>query len=1512
MASTSNNSVDQIRILKLVDGKHCENTLYRLQKGWTIRFMLGPDLASQKVTVYTNIPPSEQPFKRTVYYPLSWELLTKSGINSLDAYAPVKLSHSGAFQYYFTYNDKKAGSGYFIVDPTLCIGMDNHVLPLDAVCMQTLLPKSLGQFCDWKDRLLVAKESGYNVLHFTPIQKLGCSNSSYSVSDQMAVNPSFYSSVPVTFNDVENLVEEIRRDWEMLSVTDVVWNHTDKHSSWLKTYPESAYNLHNSPYLRPAYILDRAIFHLTLDIEKGKKYASYFPLSIIETEKDLESLKVILLKNVLPGLKLWEFYQVDVPKQVEHFTQAVKSFKQNGNVTKDVKIKIIQDPNFNRLQCSVDIQAAVEQFYAGSDCDLDRAVSSFVSTLEWLNRVKKETVMSDLFSAVNNIIAGVRYERLAADGPKVVLLNKQHPLTTMYFHHQFEDSTVDEEEQFVFGDTKNSKFIMAHNGWVMGANALENFAEYPGKVYFRRELVCWGDIVKLRYGSSPSDCPPLWERMKQYTEMTARIFHGIRIDNCHSTPIHVAEYMLDAARKIRPDVYVFAELFTGSEEVDNIFVNRLGLTSLIREALNAWDAHELGRLVYTYGGEAISSFIQPATQILQPSRAHALFYDITHDNESVIVKRSIRDVLPFSALVSMSCCAIGSNRGHDEMTPHHINVVNEKRKYRKWNSALNSGSEFVGIKSGMIQGKHLLNVLHQTMAMNGFTQIFVDQRTQDVVAVTRHNPQTHYSYILVGNTSFSDSKMKPVPPMLVEGSIMGIPLEAKPSETEQSTQDYLKGFTKDKQFINGIDNYNLVVDTDIAASNSTCCKILESEDKSSQTVHFTHFPPGSIVVLRVKVTETVNKSISDIRETIASLHNSNTHFDKLVSKLNLRTLNRVLFRCNEEEMSDGFGISAYQIPSWQKLCYCGIAGIAIPLKKISFSNDLGHPICSNLREGNWLMDYISSRLLKHPDTKDVGNLYADWFSILQKLPRYLIPMYFELIISLTYQKLLHACWKNMSSFVAEGSSFVKSLSLGTVALCGVVKGAALPRVHPDVPGVCSTSVDKDVQDCSSISAGLPHFSSGVMRCWGRDTFIAMHGLQLVTGQYDDARNIILSFAGCLRHGLIPNLLGEGKISRYNCRDAVWFWLQCIQDYCEAKGFELLGMPVARIFPEHDSEPTPVGAKSQPLSDIIQEAMQRHVDGISFRERNAGSGIDSNMSDEGFLVEVGVDKTTGFVFGGSKFNCGTWCDKMGESEKAGTRGVPATPRDGSAVELVGLCKSTVRWLEAAHNSGKYAYDGVFIKTCDGSVNKLTWAKWNEQIAKNFEKYFYVGDEDTSHLVHKRYIYKDTHGASYSWCDYQLRPNFPIAMVYAPELFDAEHAWKALQIIQDKLLGPLGVKTLDPDDMQYRGDYDNSNDSDDKSIAKGFNYHQGPEWLWPVGYFLRAKLYFAKKLGSKKLEETIRFIRSYTVNHQLHLENSQWCGLPELTNSNGSHCHDSCPIQAWSHATLLDLLYDMKDL
>uniref|UniRef100_A0A673IJQ7 Glycogen debranching enzyme n=2 Tax=Sinocyclocheilus rhinocerous TaxID=307959 RepID=A0A673IJQ7_9TELE len=1521
------------------NSKICPMLLLCFCSGFELQFRLGPTLQGKHLHVHTNYPAEGERFERHKFRALDWINPTGREDDS-DKFCTLDLKISGSYQYYFGHGDKeKSGGGYIVVDPVLRVGADNHVLPLDCISIQTYLSKCLGALDEWLDRLRVTKETGYNMIHFTPLQTLGESRSCYSLADQLELNPDF--SPPgqtYTWTDVGNLVEKMKNEWNMLCITDVVYNHTAANSKWIKKHPECGYNLVNSPHLKPAWVLDRALWHITCAIADGKYEDRGLP-ALIQNHEHLHAIRGVLWQDVFPKIKLWEFFQVKVEPTVEQFRDLLQSgAKPDRSKTEGrQQLKIIQDPQYRRFGNTVDMNSALETFvpHGNSPGAIEDCCNWLRRRLEELNGEQYHEIQHHQEQATNCIDGTVSYERIADHGPKLDPVTRKHPLVTRYFTFPFEDATLEQDLELMNQPEKSCHFL-AHNGWVMGDDPLRNFAEPGSNVYIRRELICWDDSVKLRYGSGPEDCPYLWAHMQKYTEITVKHFVGVRLDNCHSTPLHVAEFMLDAARTLRPDLYVVAELFTGSEELDNVFVTRLGISSLIREAMSAGDSHEEGRLVYRYGGEPVGAFLQPSLRPLVPSIAHAMFLDVTHDNECPIQIRSVYDSLPSSAIVSMACCATGSTRGYDELLPHQISVVSEERFYSKWNpQAKPSSPEEVNLQSGIIAGKLALNQLHQELASKGFNQVFVDQVDEDIVAVTRHCPSTHQSVVAVCRTAFKNPKhhryTDEVPSMCIPGKIEEVVLEARTVERQAGS------YIKDERSINGMPGYTVEIKEHIQLKDSKVVRQagVTSRGRSEyvQEIVFEQLTPGSVIAFRVSLDPKSQELVGVLRHHLiqfnplykaGSLTDPNTPdilkspLTEIMSKMTLADMNVLLFRCDAEEKEEGGG--CYNIPGWKPLKYGGLQGLLSVMADIRPKNDLGHPFCDNLRQGDWMIDYVSNRLISHGGTlTEVGQWFQAMFAYLKHIPRYLIPCYFDAILVGAYTTALDVTFKQMSSFVQNGSSFVKLLALGSVQMCAVGRFPALPPLSPalsDVPYRVSEITKQKEECCVSLAAGLPHFSAGIFRCWGRDTFIALRGLMLVTGRHLEARNIILAFAGTMRHGLIPNLLGEGVGARFNCRDAVWWWLQCIQDYCTMvpNGTDILQCPVSRMYPTDDTKPLTAGTVDQLLYEVIHEAMERHMQGIEFRERNAGPQIDCNMRDEGFNIVAKVNPDTGFVYGGNRFNCGTWMDKMGESERARNKGIPATPRDGSAVEIVGLCKSALRWLVELHKQGLFPYNSVAVHK-DGKQLSVSYEEWDRKIQQNFEKMFYVShdpnDPNEKHpeLVHKQGIYKDSYGASSPWCDYQLRPNFSIAMVVAPELFTVEHAWEALNIAENKLLGPLGMKTLDPDDMVYCGVYDNSLDNDNYNLARGFNYHQGPEWLWPIGYFLRAKISFAKKLGKDTYDKTVYLVKNVLSRHYVHMERSSWKGLPELTNENGQYCSFSCETQAWSLAAVLEVLHDL---
>lgn len=1483
---------------------------------YSLRFAIeGTSTICRQGSLWVNIPAPGEQFDRSKYR----EYKLKPDFNrTLHIDVPVTIA--GAFSFYTTYSPlpefslkstatpepTKTPTYYIDVEPNLRLGGTR--LPLDALCIFSVVSKFMGKFPeDWDKHLRGIGGRGYNMVHFTPLQQRGESNSPYSLFDQLEWDHDLF---PGGEDEVAKLIKTMEEDYELLGLTDVVFNHTANNSKWLEDHPEAGYNVDTAPWLESALELDDALLAYSNNLK------SLGLPTDIQSSGDLSKIVDGIKQHVISKIKLWEFFACDPEKDAAAVVKAWKSgnnrppdggfdgslgggidtakawslyekadFLKNKGMLKGLRI----DGRYSRTVDPAVGAALMTALYGRpEDANAAEVAQAIKDVLNELNLPFYREYDEDVSAILEQVKGRIQYMRLDANGPRLGPVTTENPLIETYFARLPLNETTKKH---------NPKALaLAVNGWIWAADAMKDNAGPDWRPYLRRELIPWSDCVKLRYGKGPEDNPFLWEHMAKYVRVSAKYFTAFRIDNCHSTPIHVAQYMLDEARKVRSDLAVFAELFTNNEQTDLEFIKQLGLSALIREAMQSWSTQELSRIVHRHCGRPIGSFeidvptsakkglangsaeanglaTKEIVKHVRESPVHALFMDCTHDNEMPAQKRDGRDTLPNTALVNMCGCATGSVMGYDEVYPKLVEIVHETRQYQSINS---EGEVHTGPGEGGIGGiKKLFNQIHSMMGKDGYDETFLHHEGE-LITLHRVHPDSRKGYFLVAHTAFpgygnGNGGLSPVHLAGTKARLIG----AWALEVDQS-DEAKKNALADEKYLVGLP---------ARTKNIKGVKVEAKNDDTTITIP-EYFPPGSVALFETWLPSAEHSS---------GLNNYlSSGAEEAFGELDLTDLNFVLYRCDAEERdSSGGQDGAYAIPDFGPLVYAGLQGWWSVLEPVVRENNLGHPLCKHLREGQWALDFIVGRMERISKQDGYQKLHkpAAWlrerFDAVRSIPSFLLPRYFAYIIEVAYNAAWNRGLQLMSERVQNGQSFVQNLAMVSVQQTGIVKSASL---YPNklVP---------------SLAAGLPHFAVEWARCWGRDVFISLRGLFLCTGRFDEAKEHIKAFGSVVKHGLIPNLLSSGTAPRYNSRDSPWFFLQNIQDYAALapEGLAILKEKVPRRFLPYDDTWFPhddsrAYSKESTVEEIIQEILQRHASGLSFREYNAGPNLDMQMTDQGFQIDVNVDWETGIIFGGNQYNCGTWMDKMGESARAGSKGVPGTPRDGAAVEITGLSYSALKWVASLHDQGKFAEDGV-----DTEKGRISFKGWASKIKANFERCYWVPvdpKDDVEEnvdpaIINRRGIYKDLYRSGKPYEDYQLRPNFPIAMTVAPDLFTPEHALIALKMADEVLRGPTGMATLDPSDLNYRPYYVNSEDSDDFATSKGRNYHQGPEWLWPTGYFLRALLKFDLMRRSTTAEklESFQQVTRRLAGCKAAIRQSPWKGLTELTQKNGEYCADS---------------------
>ena len=123
-------------------------------------------------------------------------------------------------------------------------------------------------------------------------------------------------------------------------------------------------------------------------------------------------------------------------------------------------------------------------------------------------------------------------------------------------------------------------------------------------------------------------------------------------------------------------------------------------------------------------------------------------------------------------------------------------------------------------------------------------------------------------------------------------------------------------------------------------------------------LHF--FPPGSLIVIKRQPTTGCINAMSMLKAMLAD----QSKVDAVLSTVSLEGFNLLLYRSQPEEADWDPPSGVYVMPGVGSLCYAGLQGFLSVLDEIREGNLMDHPLCHNLRAGDWAMDYTVDRLKK--------------------------------------------------------------------------------------------------------------------------------------------------------------------------------------------------------------------------------------------------------------------------------------------------------------------------------------------------------------------------------------------------------------------------------------------------------------------------------------------------------------------------------------------------------------------
>ena len=244
---------------------------------------------------------------------------------------------------------------------------------------------------------------------------------------------------------------------------------------------------------------------------------------------------------------------------------------------------------------------------------------------------------------------------------------------------------------------------------------------------------------------------------------------------------------------------------------------------------------------------------------------------------------------------------------------------------------------------------------------------------------------------------------------------------------------------------------------------------------------------------------------------------------------------------------------------------------------------------------------------------------------------------------------------------------------------------------------------------------------------------------------------------------------------------------------------------------------------------------------------------------GTLFNIGVDPEDGLLRQGEEGYQLTWMDaKVGDWV--------VTPRRGKAVELNAL------WYNALCTLAAWLDE-------EDAAQAERLREHARRARKSFNRRFWYEEGG--------YLYDVIDGPSGS--DKSCRPNQVFAISLDYPILDAERWDSVMAVVEQRLLTPVGLRSLSQEHVDYKASY--KGDLWTRDAA----YHQGTVWAWLIGPFIDAWL----KVHPGELAQA----RQYLDGFERHLGEAGLGSISEIFDAESPFTPRGCIAQAWSVAEVL---------